>query len=482
MNIAFLSSECQPYSKTGGLADVSGALPRALASKGLNVKVFTPLYQSISTIDFDLVFRQDLYQIPVTLGSGEFRFNVWSVSDGESHEVFFIDCPHFFHRSYFYSFDEDEDQRFALFQHASIKILQYLGWKPDVVHCNDWQTGLVPALLQSVYSWDKLFQSARTLFTIHNIAYQGRFPRPSVEMAGLSYYDFTPGGPLEMWGDLSFMKAGISYADAVSTVSPGYADEIMTPAYGEGLDGLLRERQDRVFGIVNGIDTDIWNPATDTYISQNYSAESIDDKVVNKKGLLEEFGLSFGAETPVIGMISRLTPQKGLDLLQPILGSLVEQQSIQFVLLGSGEDRYQDFLRWAVAAYPYSVANFIGYSEELSHKIEAGADMFLMPSAYEPCGLNQMYSLAYGTVPVVRKTGGLADTVKDYHECPGEGTGFSFYDFTPHALYTSIHRALDVYRKPDEWREVQLRGMAEDFSWEASAEQYISLYDEILSF
>lgn len=478
MKIAFVTSECVPFSKTGGLADVSGSLPSAIASLGPEVIVFTPLYGSIDTTSHGLEFRKDLYNLDVDLGGMEYRFHVWSTKDSDA-QVIFVDCPHFFHRPYLYSFDPDEDQRFAFFQLAVLRIIQQLEWAPDIIHCNDWQTGLIPAFLAHSHAWDQLFSQSRTLFTIHNIAYQGRFPRSSVGMVGLPYSEFRPGGPLELWGSFSFMKAGISYANAVSTVSEGYAREIQTPAFGEGLDGTIRSRSADLYGIVNGIDTAVWNPATDPYIPTNYSAETLEKKVLNKKALLEEFGLEFDDQIPVIGMISRLTPQKGLDLLQPILGSLVEQYPLMFVLLGSGEDRYQDFLRWAVATYPSRVANFIGYNERLSHLIEAGVDMFIMPSAYEPCGLNQMFSLNYGTIPIVRKTGGLADTVRDYHEFPGQGNGFSFNDFSSHALYTSIQRALDIYSQPQEWRLLQLRGMAEDFSWANSAKKYLSLYKKI---
>lgn len=481
MNICFASSECVPFVKTGGLADVSGALPKALTALGCKVKVFLPLYDSIPTLDHDLIYASDIEGISVQVGMQQHTFNTWYGKLPNSEvEVYFIDCPHYFHRGKVYTADQDEDERFIFFQHAILRIMQRYHWSPDVLHCNDWQTSLMPPLLRLEYDWDDLFKHTATMLSIHNIAYQGRFSPISILKSSLPEDQFFPMGPFELHGAFSFMKAGVVYADAVSTVSPTYANEIQTPAFGEGLDGVLRSRQRDLIGILNGIDTDDWNPSKDPHIAQKYSVKSIGRKEKNKKALLEEMGLPYREETPVIGIISRLTPQKGFELLQPILSDLLQEHDIQFVVLGSGEQRYEDFFNWAHATWPDKLGVYVGYNNGLAHRIEAGSDMFLMPSAFEPCGLNQMYSLNYGTVPIVHKIGGLADTVMDYHEHDGEGDGFSFYDFAPHVLRETILRAVSVYHDKDTWRTIMKRGMKKDFSWTQSAQKYLELYEHAL--
>jgi starch synthase len=480
MRICFATSECVPYVKTGGLADVSGALPKALADLGCEVKVFMPLYGSIHTLDFDLQYAFELENIPVVIGDRTVHFNTWYGNlPGSDVDVYFIDYPPFYHRPKVYTDEADEADRFILLQHAAFSIMQRYNWSPDILHCHDWPTALMPVYLRTAYNWDELFRQTASLLTIHNIGYQGLFAPSAVYRAGLSYDQFMPGGPLEFNGTFSFLKAGLVYADGISTVSETYAHEIQTPAFGAGLDGLLRSRQGAVHGIINGIDTGDWDPATDPHIPHPYSADTLDEKAANKKALLKKFGMPYDANVPLLGIISRLTGQKGFELLQPILADLIQQHALQLIVLGSGEQRYEDFFRWAENAFPGRVGAYIGYSNELSHWIEAGADLFLMPSHYEPCGLNQMYSLRYGTVPVVRKTGGLADTVHDFHETGGQGNGFSFYDATPYALYTSIVRALELFHQKDTWRAIQQRGMAGDFSWNHSAEQYLRLYHHL---
>jgi starch synthase len=481
MRICFVSSECVPFSKTGGLADVSGALPKALADLGCSVKVFTPLYDTIRVFDHGLTFADELRDIPVRVGTWAGTFNVfYGKLPGSEAEVYFIDCPHFYHRGKVYTNDFDEDARFILLQHAAFLVMQRYAWSPDVVHSNDWQSGLMPVYLQKVYGWDGLFRRSASLMTIHNIAYQGLFGQASRAAAGLGNDLAYQGGPYEMHGGFSFMKAGLVFADAVSTVSETYAHEIQTPAYGANLDGIIRARQPEVYGILNGIDTTVWNPATDPHIPQKYTVKTLKRKAENKQALLAEFGMPYHADVPVFGIISRLTGQKGFELLQPILGSLLDQYPMQLIVLGSGESKYEDFFNGVQAAYPHKVGAYIGYNDRLSHWIEAGCDAFIMPSRFEPCGLNQMYSLNYGTVPVVRRTGGLADTVHDFHEFTGHGNGFSFYDFTPHALYTSLLRAIDLFQYKDAWRQVQERGMKMDFSWQTSAEKYMALYEHLM--
>ena len=477
MKICFATSESVPYVKTGGLADVSGALPIALDGLGCEVKLFLPLYQSISTIQHDLTFCADIANIPVEIGSRTYTFNTWYGRLADSGvDVYLIDCPHFYHRPSTYTNHPDEGERFIFLQHAVFKVLQRYSWSPDVFHCNDWQTALIPALLRYEYSWDDLFKESASIFSIHNIAYQGRFAPSVFRVAGLDSQPFESGGPYEMHGSFCFMKAGIWYADKITTVSKTYAHEIQTPELGADMQDVLKSRSYDLLGVLNGIDGEEWNPETDPLIPQNYSARTLDKKAENKRQLLERFGLPYNPDVPLLGIVSRLAVQKGFELLQPIVNTLVEREGVQLVMLGSGEHGYEEFFRQAAARYPQNVGVYVGYNNELSHWIEAGSDMFLMPSRYEPCGLNQMYSLRYGTIPIVRKTGGLADTVTDYHEFHRKGNGFSFVDFTPFALFTTVMRALHVFRDRKAWRAMQRRGMKTDFSWDASAEQYMDIY------
>ncbi len=481
MNICFATSECVPFVKTGGLADVSGALPKALADLGCHVKVFVPLYGSIPTLDHKLVYASDIEAIELQVGFHHLTFNTWYGRLPNSDvEVYFVDCPHYFHRSSTYTADHDEDERFIFFQHAVFKIMQRYNWSPDIIHCNDWQTSLMPPLVKLVYDWDDLFKNTATMLSIHNIAYQGRFSPLSVLKAGLPDSYFYPTGPFELYGSFSFMKAGVVFADALSTVSPTYAHEIQTPEFGEGLDGILRSRHQDLWGILNGIDGSEWSPETDIHIAKPYSADSLENKLENKKAILQEMGLPYKEDVPLIGIVSRLTDQKGFQLLQPILSDLLQYHDIQFAVLGSGGRYYEDFFNWAHATWADKLGVYIGYNNGLAHRIEAGSDMFLMPSAFEPCGLNQMYSLKYGTVPIVHKIGGLADTVHDFHEHHGEGNGFSFYEFAPHVLRDTIHRAISVYQDKDTWQSIMKRGMTEDFSWESSAKEYLALYEHAL--
>lgn len=475
MKICFAVTECVPYIKTGGLADVAGALPKALARAGCEVKLFLPLYGAISTLEHKLVLAEELQNISVSVGVTPHTCNVWRSKLPESEvEVYFIDCPEYFYRPV-YTSDPDEDERFILFQHAIIQVLQRLHWAPDVVHCNDWQTGLLPAILKHVYHWDHLFGGTATLFSIHNVGYQGRFDAASVGKAGLSYNHFYPGGPFEMDGSFCFLKAGILFSDVISTVSETYAKEIQTPVYGEGMEGVIASRRDDVVGILNGIDAEVWSPQKDKFITNKYSIKNLANKKKNKQALLVEMGLPFDDRIPTVGIISRLTRQKGFDLLQPVIDRIMDHP-VQFVTLGNGDKDLEDFFRWTTRTYNDKFSTHIGFDEKLAHQITAGCDMFLMPSLYEPCGLNQMYSLNYGTIPIVRRTGGLVDTVKDYHEYYKEGNGFCFNDYTSDALYLTLMRALDIFKKKRVWRGMMKRGMQQDFSWDSSAKQYFDLY------
>ncbi len=361
-----------------------------------------------------------------------------------------------------------------------LQILQRYHWSPDILHCNDWQTGLLPAFLKLNYKWDRLFDDTVSIFTIHNIEYQGRFAPTTVAKAGLPPDQFYPGSPLEFDGDLSVLKAGIMYADMISTVSETYAREIQTPAYGAGLEGILAARKDSLVGVLNGIDTDSWNPRKDELIERRFSEKRLGAKLKNKQALLKHVKLPQDDDIPVIGMITRLANQKGVNLLKPILPDLMKLP-LRMIVLGSGEKPLEALLRRASKKYPEKFSASIAYDNELAHLITAGSDIFLMPSRYEPCGLNQMYSLAYGTVPIVRRTGGLADTVKDYHEYYKRGNGFVFNDFDAELLYLTILRALDMYKSKRVWREMVKRGMTRDFSWDASAKRYVQLYKKAIA-
>jgi starch synthase len=476
LKICFAASECFPYVKTGGLGDVAGSLPKALAEEGSEVKVFVPLYSGIKTIEHNLNLISELQNIPVLIGVDEVTFNVWYGTLPESEvEVYFIDCPVYFHREMPYTNDADEDERFILFQIAVIETLQRLKWSPDIIHCNDWQTSLIPVYLRTNYKWDKLFENTSVLLSIHNIGYQGRFSKNSIFNAGLSFSDYYPEGPFELDNSFCFLKAGILYSEIISTVSPTYAKEIQTKEFGAGLEGVLKLREKDIFGVLNGIDTNLWNPKTDKYIPYNYSSKNLKNKLKCKQELLNEAGMEFRDEIPVIGIISRFAGQKGFDLLYPVIMELMALD-FQLLVLGSGEDKTEEFFRELASAFPQKVNSYIGYNNKLAHYITAGSDMFLMPSKYEPCGLNQMYSLKYGTVPIVRKTGGLADTVTDFHEYDEKGNGFSFEDSTSSALLSTIKRAVDIFNDKKTWKKIMLRGMKEDFSWTHSAKYYFELY------
>ena len=480
MKIAFAASECFPYVKTGGLGDIIGSLPKAINEEGCEVKLFLPLYGGIKTDEHKLNLLEEYRNIPVTLGLKDLEFNVWygTLPDSEV-EVYFIDCPVYFHRDMPYTNDPDEDERFILFQLAVMETLQRLKWSPDVIHCNDWQTSLIPVYLKTNYKWDKLFENTSVLLSIHNIGYQGRFSSDAIQNAGLSYSEFYPGGPYELDGTFCFLKAGILFSEIITTVSPTYAKEIQTEEFGAGMEGVLSTRKDDLYGVLNGIDTGIWNPKTDKFIPFNYSKRGIKNKVKCKKKLLEEAGIEYNEDIPLIGIVSRFAGQKGFDLLFPVVNELMNLP-IQLLVLGSGEDRTEKFFEVLAESFPEKVNTYIGYNNRLAHWITAGCDMFLMPSQYEPCGLNQMYCLNYGTVPIVKKTGGLADTVLDFHEYDEKGNGFTFKDHTSFALYSTIERALNIFKDKKIWKEILMRGMKEDFSWKHSAKEYMRLYKKAM--
>lgn len=479
MNIAIAASECVPFAKAGGLADVAGALPKYLRTLGCDVKVFLPKYNTIDESKYDLHYEYAIGEIPVRVAGAAWPVHVSRANlPGSDVPVYFIDCPHFFHRGRIYTNDFDEDGRFILFSKAVIETLQRLQWVPDVIHCNDWQTGLLPLLLKDNYSWDRMFDGTATLYSIHNIGYQGLFGKSVMDIAEIRPDRFSA---LEMHGGVSMMKGGILSAEIITTVSETYAQEILTPEYGAGMESYLLMRRDDLHGVLNGIDTEVWNPETDPHLPHHYSKENPGGKYLNKKNLLEKVGMPYDVARPLIGIVSRLVAQKGFDLIAETFNSLMELDA-QWVILGSGEDRYERMFTAIHHALPHKVWTYIGFNNELAHLIEAASDMFLMPSRYEPCGLNQMYSLRYGTIPIVRKTGGLADTVHDWHEFQSFGSdevnGFSFNDAAGYALADAVGRAVEMYdsNKPA-WHQMMMNGMNADLSWDASAKKYVKLYE-----
>jgi starch synthase len=482
MKIAFLSSEAVPFAKTGGLADVAGSLPKALTELGCEVKLFLPKYFFIDESKYGLHYSWDVGEMLIRINGHLRSVHIHHTKLNDSNvEVNFIDCPHYFHRGHIYTNDLDEDERFILFCKGAIEALQRFKWKPDVIHCNDWQTGLVPLFIKDNYKWDRMFDKTASLFTIHNIGYQGRFSKSALFSAEIRGDLFYPGGPVEFEDSVSFMKTGILFSDIINTVSKTYAYEILTPEYGAGLNVVLSQRNEDLFGILNGVDYTTWNPETDKHLPFKYSKDNLLGKYKNKKFLLEHFGIPFDESIPLIGIVSRMVNQKGFDIFASALQDLM-QLDAQWVILGSGEDRYEEMFRHISHVLPNKVATYVGFNNELSHLIEAAADIFLMPSRYEPCGLNQIYSMKYGTVPVVRKTGGLADTVQDWDEMHyhgyDNGNGFSFNDYTSYALFLTVQRAVNAFHHKDAWKKIMLNGMSRDYSWKNSAKEYMNLYEK----
>lgn len=484
MKIAFASSEVFPFAKTGGLGDVAGALPKALTDLGCEVKVFLPKYSSIDNNKYELSYCWSIGEIPIRINGNTFSTNVYITNlSGSQVEIYFIDCPAYFDRPEIYTNDSDEDERFILFSKAILESLQRLKWKPDVIHCNDWQTGLIPLYVKDNYNWDRFFDSVATVMTIHNIGYQGRFPKEVIYKAEIRRDLFYENSPIELWESVSFLKTGLMFADKINTVSETYANEILTPELGCGLEGVLQRRKDDFSGIVNGVDYEIWNPEKDHLIPHHFNKDDLFGKDKNKRHLLEQIRFPYHAEMPLIGIVSRLVSQKGFDLIQQAFPELIKLDA-QWAILGAGDEPYEDFFQNMAYAYPDKVFTYIGYNNEMSHLIEAASDIFLMPSQYEPCGLNQIYSLRYGSIPVVRKTGGLADTVQDWHDRlydgHKDGTGFSFNDYTVDTLITTLTRAVHTFDDKITWRKIVYNAMSTDYSWEVSAKKYLELYNQAI--
>ncbi|ACL63512.1 glycogen/starch synthase, ADP-glucose type [Anaeromyxobacter dehalogenans 2CP-1] len=470
MQILFVASEVGPWSKTGGLGDVAGALPQALAERGNEVAVVTPRHGSIDP------HAAGLQPVRTALHVRGEPVALW-VKRGPA-PVYFVEHPHLFgsRRGLYGEGGRDHGdnaERFAFLTRAALALPAALGLRPRILHLNDWQCGLGPWLLRHEHARDPALAGARTVFTIHNLAYQGLFPKQVLPALGLPWEVFR-WEAMEFFDQLSFMKAGLAFADALTTVSPTYAREILTPEGGASLDALLRHRARDLHGILNGIDVHAWDPARDPHLPAHFGAGDLTGKAACKAALQREVGLPVRPEVPVAGLVTRLAEQKGIDLVAAALPALLARD-VQVVLLGSGDAAYEQAFARAAREHPDRVAARIGFDEGLAHRIEAGADLFLMPSRFEPCGLNQMYSLRYGTVPVVRAVGGLADTVEDFDGF-ARGTGFRFSEYTPQALLTATRRALDVFRDRRAWRGLVERGMAEDNSWERSAARYEALY------
>jgi starch synthase len=482
MKIVMIAAECVPYVKTGGLADVVGSLPGVLRKMGHEVIVILPLY---SMIDYPRHGLQPaLSSMGVWMGN-ELEWCSVHQADMQGTPIYFIETNKYFARYGLYhdaSFNDylDNPQRFGLLTRAGLQFCTDINFKPDIVHAHDWHTALAPAFLK-IWHWnDPFLGSAASVLTIHNLAYQGVYDKSSYEYLGLRWENFTP-RKFEDHGKINFLKGGIVFADMVNTVSPTYASESRTPAGGYGLAPYLNDKGDNYWGILNGCDYEKWNPTLDTSIPARYSMDDLSGKAVCKQALQERMGLEVNPYVPLIGVVSRLVGQKGLDLLAQVMDRILSQMQVQFAILGSGEKDLETFYGQIPSRYPGRISSFIGYSDELSHWIEAGSDFFIMPSIYEPCGLNQMYSLKYGTLPIVRATGGLDDTVQQYDESSGTGTGFKFWEISGNAIYFTVGWAVSTYYdRPEHMKKMIRQAMQQDYSWEKSAAVYVALYDRAI--
>lgn len=479
LKILFVSAEMSPFAKTGGLADVAGSLPKALIASGCDVRVVMPKYRSIKgdfeyVTDFPVQIDNWIETCIIRKTDVPMKHN----GRGKSLPVYFIDSYRYFDRDGIYG-HFDDDERFVFFCKAVLGMLPNIGFKPDVIHCNDWHTGPICLLLREQYSKNGLYSKISTVYTIHNMEYQGNFSSHVVNLLNTDYGVLTS-EKAEFYGMFSFMKAGLVYSDIITTVSEVYAREIQTPQYGERLDGLLKKRSADLYGILNGINYEEFNPETDKYIEKIYGVNNYKDKKVNKSALQREVGLH-ESDSPLIGLISRLSGQKGLNMIIDKIDELLSKD-IQFILLGTGDDYYQDQFRRIATNYPGKVFIHLGFNSQLAQKIYAGSDMFLMPSRFEPCGLGQIISLRYGTIPIVRATGGLAETIVDYDFDSENGNGFSFENFSPEEMLNAVDRALKVYNEsPEEWNNLVIRALKADFSWNRSAKKYEALYMQAMN-
>jgi starch synthase len=478
LKILILAAEIVPFAKVGGLADVVGALPKALQALGHDVRLVMPRYRQVDPNRFHL--QPILEAIPVSMGNYQVQVSVCLGEIGDHIPVYMIDAPRYFDRENIYGYIDD-GERFILLCRAALETVRALNWSPDVVHCNDWHTGIVPNWMHTVYRDDPFFSNTASVYTIHNLAYHGIFGYRLLEVAGVAANGFLYPQVAEFGNVVDIMGRGILFADAVTTVSERYAQEILTPTFGEKLDHLLRSRRDRLFGILNGIDYQAINPATDPYIHTQFDAQSLDRRIENKVALQQQMHVPVREDVPLLAMISRLTDQKGFDLLGQIIQPLLAQGT-QFILLGIGDQHYHEMFQSLAARYPEQVAVFLTFNTELAQRIYAGSDIFLMPSRFEPCGTSQMNAMRYGCVPIVRQVGGLADTVQEYDPLTGEGNGFVFKNYDPWEFFAAVVRAMALYRFKDIWRLLQQRGMEADHSWHASAKRYVEVYRNAIEY
>ena len=480
MKILFVASEVSPFAKTGGLADVAGSLPRALKKKGHDVRIIMPLYQCVEEGDFTI--KKARKGVEITLNGEVHKGLLRQTSLGDI-PVYLFENRDYFHRPELYGTPAgdypDNSRRFGFFCRGVVDLLKRMDFRPDIIHCHDWQTALIPVLLKYGYQEDPFYRKTALVYTIHNLAYQGVFEREALPDLGLDDAHFTV-ERLEFYNRINLMKGGILAADVVNTVSDTYCREIQTKEMGCGLEGVLRRRSHDLYGILNGIDYQDWNPTTDPNLFKNYTASALSGKAANKKGLQKALGFQQAADIPLLAMITRLSSQKGIDLLEKLLPRFAEER-LQLVILGTGDEKYMKMLKDFKDKGAGNISIHLAFDHILSRRIYAGSDMFLMPSHYEPCGLGQLIAFRYGSVPVVRKTGGLADTVFDSRDGVRDPNGFSFDDYTPEAFLEAITRALDAYRDKKSWDKMVRIGMHSDYSWEHSAAEYDALYEKALT-
>ncbi len=488
LKICYVSSEVVPFAKTGGLADVAGALPVALKETEQDIRVMMANYKSINERKFVLREVIRLKEVKVTLdGDTKIVDGKTAFLPNSKVHVYFLHIPDYFDRKELYVDPatgkdfEDNAERFGSFSKATLETLKLLYWQPDIIHCNEWQTALIPFYLKTTYKNDEFFKNTRTVLTLHNLAYQGIFPLEKAKKVEIPEDYIRPGKEFEFYGKLNLLKGGILFADILNTVSEKYAQEITTdPDMGFGFEQILASRKKDLVGILNGVDYEHWNPESDTLIPQNYSPDSLENKIKNKTVLCKQNNLTFNENVPVIGIISRLADQKGFDLIEKVADELMAMD-IQVVILGTGDPKYHTLFEKLAKKHPKKLAVNLRFDNKLAHLIEAGADIFLMPSRFEPCGLNQMYSLKYGTVPVVRETGGLADTIQNFDPKTKQGTGFTFKKYDAKEMLNTLKRAVKVFGDKKTWRNIQKAGMKKDFSWKQSAVKYQELYHRALA-
>ena len=472
LKVLYMAAEMAPFAKTGGVSEVANALPRALRALGHDVRVAIPRHGRIDASKFAL--RPLISHLDIPLDEHTEPVSVLTTEVGQDLPVYFIDNDRYFGRENLYGYPDD-GERFIFYSRAAIEIPRAIQWKPDVVHLNDWHTAIVANWLNTIYKDDPFYRDVASVYTIHNLAYQGIFGWRILEIAGVDEYTFMYPRIEELPNVVALMAHGILFADVISTVSETYACEILTAEYGEKLHTLLNDRKDRLFGILNGIDDDVMNPATDPYLAEKYGISSLDRRVANKLALQREAGLAVDPKVPLVGCISRLTNQKGFDILAEVIDGLMDLP-LQLVILGTGDQYYHEMLTRIARRFPEKAAVFLTFNAALSHKIYGGSDIFLMPSRFEPCGSSQMVAMRYGSVPVVRSTGGLADTVKDFDPTTGEGNGFTFEKYSGMMLFAAVVRALETYKYGNVWRRLMETGMRADHSWAASARKYVDLY------